>query len=109
MGSNLFNTPAGAGAPGPVGPGNAYEFTFDAFPGSYFSFSTMFIPSNDLFFAPGENGIRLFDENGVPVSGDVTDQVDLWDVGSEANEEPGVGANQVQRQSGANTGTAGLE
>ena len=106
LASNLFNTPVGAGGPGPLLPGGAYEFTFDAFPGSYFSFATMFVPSNDLFFAPGESGIKLFDENGDPMSGEVTDQVDVWDAGTEANEEPGVGPNQVQRQSGADTGPA---
>ncbi len=101
--SGVFNTPVGATDPAPIGPGGAYEFTFDAPPGSALSFATMFIPSNDLFLGPDENGIALWD-NGTQVSGDVTDQVLLWDAGSEANEEPGVGPNQAQRQSGADTG-----
>ncbi len=105
--SDLFNTPVGAGSPGPLLPGGAYEFTFDAFPGSYFSFASMFVPSNDLFFGPGESGIRLFDANGDPLSAeDVTDQIELWDAGTEVNEEPGVGPNQVQRQGPPNTGPA---
>ena len=106
FGGAVFNTPVGATDPAPIGPGGAYEFTFDAAPGARLSLATMFVPSNDLFFGPDENGIALWDENGIPVSGDVTAQVQLWDAGSEANEEPGVGPNQVQRQSGPDTGPA---
>ena len=104
--SNVFNTPVDADAPGPLLPGGSYEFTFMAKPGTFLSFATMFVPSNDLFFGPDENGIALFDENGAPIAGEVTGQIMLWDAGTEANEEPGVGANQVQRQSGPNTGPA---
>ncbi|MQA90416.1 MAG: hypothetical protein GEU90_09285 [Gemmatimonas sp.] len=59
--------------------------------------------SNDLFFSPDERGIDLFAGNR-PVSGDVTDQVDLWDAGTEINEPPGAGPNQAPRQSGPDTG-----
>ena len=95
--------------PGLVLPGEEQEFTFDAgpvtLPGATtrLSFVTMFVQSNDLFFAPGEEGITLF-ENGVRSLGDVTDQVDLWDAGTEVNEEPGVGPNQAPRQGGPDTG-----
>lgn len=106
LSSDLFNTPDGAAGPAPVLPGDAYQFIIYAAPGSYFSLATMFVPSNDLVLAPDESGISLFDSNGKPVSGNVTTHLDLWDVGSEANEEPGVGPNQVQRQSGPNTGPA---
>jgi hypothetical protein len=34
----------------------------------------------------------------------VTDQVTLWDAGTEVNEEPGAGPNQAPRQSGPDTG-----
>lgn len=64
----------------------------------------MFVPSNDLFFAPGECGIALFDDTGDAVAGDVTDELALWDVGTEVNEAPGVGETQVQRQSAPDTG-----
>lgn len=50
----------------------------------------MFVPSTDLFYAQDENGIAVFDETGMPISGDVTDQVMLWDAGTEENQEPGV-------------------
>ena len=104
--SGVFNTPAGATEPGAIGPGGAYEFSFYAAPGSRLSFTTMFVPSNDLFYAPAADGIALYDASGNPVSGDVTAQVFLWDAGSEMNEEPGTGPNQPQRQSGPNTGPA---
>jgi hypothetical protein len=103
--SGAFDTPVGAGAPGVIGPGAAYEFQFSAAPGMYLSFATMFVPSNDLFYAPDESGIALYDGAGMAVSGDVTSQISLWDAGTEVNEEPGVGANQPQRQTGPNTGT----
>ncbi|MEM6768020.1 MAG: spondin domain-containing protein, partial [Bacteroidota bacterium] len=50
--------------------------------------------------------IPLFDSAGDPVLGDVTDQVLLWDAGTELNEQPGVGMNQAPRQSGPDTGDA---
>lgn len=99
-----FNTPVGAGDPAPAFPGEAYEFTVMAVPGVQLSLATMFVQSNDLFYAPGEMGIPLFDENGHPVSGDVTEYIDLWDAGTEANQQPGVGADQAPRQSGPDTG-----
>ena len=89
--SGVFNTPEGATDPAAIGPGGAYEFTFDAPPGASLSFATMFVPSNDLFFAPDENGVALWNPDGTQVSGDVTAQVLLWDAGTEDNEEPGVG------------------
>lgn len=102
--SGAFDTPVGAGAPAPIGPGGAYEFSFTAPKGAFLSFATMFVPSNDYFFAPAENGIALYDSAGTPASGDITSQVMLWDAGSEINQEPGFGPDQVQRQAAPNTG-----
>ena len=104
--SGVFNTPVGASQPGPIGPGGAYEFSFSAAPGSKLSFATMFVPSNDFFYAPDENGIDLFDGSGNQNSGDITAMVQLWDAGTEINQEPGLGIDQPQRQSGPNTGAA---
>ncbi len=98
-----FNTPVGAASPGPIGPGGSYEFTFTASEGEFLSLATMFIQSNDLFYAFEPEGIALFN-NGVPINGDVTNQLALWDAGTEVNEFPGVGANQAPRQSGPDTG-----
>ena len=64
----------------------------------------MFVQSNDLFFAPGGDGIALYDKGGKAVMGDVTSQVALWDAGTELNEEPGVGPAQAPRQPRPNYG-----
>ncbi|MGH9901642.1 MAG: spondin domain-containing protein [Pyrinomonadaceae bacterium] len=101
----VFNTPAGAEGPGPIGPGAAYEFTFTAAPKMKLSLVTMFGQSNDLFYAP-DKPIELFDRKGNPVSGDITAKLTLWDAGTEADEEPGVGQNQAPRQKAPNTGAA---
>ena len=108
--AGVFNTPAGAEGPGPLLPGSAYEFEVKATPDTpYLSFATMFVQSNDLFIAPDEMGIALFDMDGMAMDAmmhDVSADLLLWDAGTEANEEPGVGPNQAPRQSGANTGPA---
>ena len=108
--AGVFNTPAGAGGPGPLLPGSAYEFEVKAAPDTpYLSFATMFVQSNDLFIAPDEMGIALFDMDGMAMDAmmhDVSADLLLWDAGTEANEEPGVGPNQAPRQSAANTGPA---
>jgi len=101
--SALFNTPVGAAVPGPAIPGGAYEFTFSAEEGDYFTFATMFVQSNDLFYTFPEGGIALFN-NGVALSGDMTSQVLLYDAGTEVNEFPGAGLSQVIRQSAPNSG-----
>lgn len=107
-GATVFNTPVGADAPAPIGPGGAYEFTLQALPGDKLGFVTMFVPSNDWFYTPtdADNSISLFGDDGTPVDGDVSDQIALWDAGSEQDEAPGEGPNQVQRQAAANTGPA---
>ncbi|MGA7305630.1 MAG: spondin domain-containing protein [Rhodothermales bacterium] len=100
----VFNTPDGADSPGPILPGQSYSFSFGAAPGSYFSFETMFGESNDLFYAPADTGIALWDSEGHMRSGDVTSEVWLWDAGTELNEEPFVGPNQAPRQDSLNAG-----
>lgn len=104
--SGVFNTPVGASTPGPIGPGGAYEFSFTAPKGAKLSLATMFVPSNDFFYAPDTAGIDLYNPDGTPVSGDVTSQFILWDAGTEINQEPGLGPDQPQRQSAPNTGAA---
>lgn len=104
--SGVFDTPLGEAGPGPLLPGGIYEFEVSAAPGHRLTFATMFVQSNDWFYAPDGSGIALFDAMGTQVSGDVTDQIYLWDAGSEADEEPGVGPNQAPRQAGPDTGPA---
>ena len=100
----VFNTPVGAMAAGPIRPGDSYRFTVTAAPGVKLFMTQMFGQSNDWFYAPGANGIALFDGKGNPVSGDITDQLYLWNAGTEKDEEIGIGPNQGPRQKGANTG-----
>jgi len=106
--SGVFAVPVGGSDPAPLFPGDAYEFEIDAGPhvlpgdgGTRLSFVTMFVQSNDLFFAPDEEGIALYNEDGSPICGngqlDVTDQVLLWDAGTEVNETTG-GPNQKPQQ-----------
>ena len=86
--------------------GSSYEFEVTATPETpYLSFATMYVQSNDLFIAPSENGIPLFDEDGNAVFlKNVTAELHLWDSGTEVNEGPGTGLNQAPRQPRPNTG-----
>jgi len=90
-------------ATGPLFPGSKYEFTFTAEAGQWLSFATMFVQSNDLFYAVGgESGIALWN-NGTPLSGDITSKLMLWDAGTEVNEYPGAGLHQPPRINGGMT------
>ncbi|WP_231367549.1 spondin domain-containing protein [Gillisia sp. JM1] len=106
--SGVFSIPEGETAKGPLFPGDAYEFEINAGPvvlpmdgGTRLSFVTMFVQSNDLFFAPDEGGIPLYDGSDNPIGSsgpvDVTDQVFIWDSGTEVNEATG-GPNQKPQQ-----------
>ena len=78
-----------------IAPGNAYSFTTKADEGDYLSFATMFVKSNDLFFAPPQEGLALF-PNGTPLEGDITAKIRLWDCGTEDTQTPGDGDQQPQ-------------
>ena len=101
----VFNTPAGAAAPAPIGPGAAYEFNVSAEPKMKLTLVTMFGQSNDYFYAT-EQPVELFDEAGEPLSGDITARFALYDAGTEVNQEAGVGSDQAPRQKAPNTGAA---
>jgi len=101
----VFNTPTGAGAPGPITPGAVYEITISAAPGDRLTLTTMMGQSNDWFYAPGEAGIELF-KDGKPISGEISAQIMLWDAGTEVDQEVGIGPDQGPRQKDANTGKA---
>lgn len=105
-GSGAFTTPIHATGPAPIFPGQAYEVTIHANPSAPFlSLATMLVHSNDIFAAPSEMGIALFDSSGAPLPlGDVTQELLFWDVGSEINQAPGMGPDQAPRQSGPDTG-----
>ena len=98
------NDPMGSvpGAP-PIAPGGAFEFDIEASPGDKLSLATMYVPSNDIFLAPGSDGITLF-SGGTAVDGDVTDQVQVWDAGTEPNQQPGFGSNSAPLQDNPDQG-----
>jgi hypothetical protein len=85
-------------------PRHRFEFMIQARPGDRLSIATMLAQSNDGFIAPGPDGIALFDSDGLPISGDVTAQLLLWDAGTEINEEPGLGRRQGLRQGAPHAG-----
>ncbi len=99
----VFNKPTGADMPGPLLPGDAYEFSFTAAEGDKLDLVMMYGQSNDLFYAP-EKAIALFDAHGMPLTGDLTNKLELCDAGTEVNQAPGIGADQAPRQKMKNTG-----
>lgn len=105
--SGVFSSPKQDGNISPLFPGEgAYEFSFTAnTDAQYLSFATMFVQSNDLFFAPRDAGIKLF-RFGAPISGDITRRVLLWDALTEINEEPGEGVYQAPRQTEFDSGSS---
>ncbi len=103
--AGVFAVPLGKKAPAPIFPGQAYVFRVEAEKGDRLSLATMFVQSNDWFYAPGPKGIALF-ENGRPIAGDVSAAFRLWDAGTEVNEPAGEGMYQAPRQKGKNMGPA---
>ncbi len=79
----------GEGTPPVVFPGQSISIRFSAAMGQSLTFTTMYGWSKDLFFAPENPGIMLYDEDGTPIEGDVSSQIKLWDNGSKINQAPG--------------------
>lgn len=79
----------GTGSPALILPGQSTTITFSAAKGEALSFATMYGWSNDLFFAPANPGILVYDNDGNPIEGDVSDQIRLWDNGTRINQSPG--------------------
>jgi len=100
-----FDTPVGAHSAAPALAGESYSFTVDAVPGDHLSFVTMFGMSDDWFFSTGPNGIALFDGE-TPISGEVTDQIGIYDAGTEVDEELAIGVDVGSQQLAPNTGPA---
>lgn len=104
--SGAFANPDGSDTAGPAFPGSSYSFDVHAAPGERLSFATMLVQSNDWFISPLETGVSLYDADGVPLHGDITDQLYVVDAGTEADQPLGEGVDQAPRQSGPNTGAA---
>jgi hypothetical protein len=81
---------------GPIFSGDSFEFEIEAEDGEKLTLLSMYAQSNDLFYG-SVSGINLF-ENDKPISGDVTKNFQLWDAGTEVNQEPGKGSYQAARQ-----------
>jgi hypothetical protein len=99
-GSGVFDTPDGSFIPSLIDSGESYTFTVTAVPGDKLSLLTMFVQSNDWFYSTHSDngGISLFDDAGVPISGDVSDRLTLWESDTEEDQEPGTGPGQAPRQ-----------
>ncbi len=72
-------------------PGATTSFTFHAAKGERLMLVAKYSYSNDLFFAPENPGIELFDQTGAARVGVIPDAVQLWDNGSRLNEAPNSG------------------
>ncbi len=99
----VFAIPVGSEGPGPLLPGESYEFTVTARPGERLQVATMFVQSNDWFLATKRQGIRFF-RRGRAIDKDITSEFRLLDAGTEIDQEPGFGPDQPPRQAGPNTG-----
>lgn len=69
-------------------PGESVSITFNATKGQALMFAAMYGYSNDLFFAPENPGIELFNSDGTAVTGDVSSKIFLWDNGTRVNVQP---------------------
>jgi len=78
-----------SGASPVIMPNESLSFQFSAAKGQALSFVSMYGWSNDLFFAPANPGIKLYQDNGTPIEGDVSTQLKLWDNGTRINQVPG--------------------
>ena len=107
----------GAGAPGPIDPGESASFTLNVNPDDvgqgFFTWATMIIPSNDAFLAAPDDAFadRIFDEDG-NFLGPITIErfgSDVLDAGTEVNTEEGAAfLNQTARDQGiAENGVVG--
>jgi len=115
--SGAFVSPTNQSGPAPITGGESYQFSFTAGPneipdsGMRLSFATMFIQSNDLYYAFEPGGLSLFDGSGTPIGqngpANVTANVNLYDAGTEVDQTPGEGPDQAPRQDALNTGPSG--
>lgn len=83
----------------PMFPGEYATAAVTVSPGEHITVAAMFGESNDTVVAA--LGVAAYD--GDPLSGAL--DLALFDLGTEADQEPGLGADQAPRQSAPNTGT----
>ncbi len=105
----VFQTPVGSTEPSPLLPGHSYSFAVRSRAPEpvQLSFAFMFLQSNDWFIGTDTSGLNLQNVFGGPIADtDVTDQLYLYDAGTEADEPVGAGPHQAPRQPAPNTGPA---
>ncbi|MED5374609.1 MAG: spondin domain-containing protein [Myxococcota bacterium] len=90
----------------PLLPGSQTTFTLEASTGEVLHFATMLAQSNDLFIGHGDGGVPLFEDDGTPISGEIQDQLLLWNLGTEVDQPLGKGPDQAPRQASGNSGAA---
>lgn len=103
--NGTFDSPGGPDDGPALLAGEHATFMVKAKPGDRLQLETMFVQSNDWFYAFGYKGLSLFDGK-TPVSGDVTEYLVLYDAGTEEDTPPGTGPNQkpVQDPMATNVG-----
>ena len=103
--SGIFDSAGGPDNGPAIFPGESAMFTIEAHPGDHLQLETMFVQSNDWFYAFGGEGLALFPEHK-PINGDVTSHLVLYDAGTEEDTAPGTGPNQkpVQKPQATNVG-----
>lgn len=72
-------------------PGESVSIQFHAGKGQHLMFAMMYGYSNDMFFAPENPGLELFNSEGRAITGDVSSNIYMWDNGTRINEQPGSG------------------
>ncbi|HMP47991.1 MAG TPA: spondin domain-containing protein [Oligoflexia bacterium] len=92
-------TEPSSGNTGILAPGQSFTLLLSAnSTDARLSLASSFLQGNDIVIATPDLGVPLFSSDGVPLTGDISDQMDLYDIGTEKNEAPGIGPNQVLRQ-----------
>lgn len=100
----IANEPS-SGSTGILAPGQSYTLLLSAVSKeARLSLATTFLQGNDIVVMSPDTGIPLFNDEGTPVSGNITSFFNFYDVGTEVNEAPGIGPNQVLRQGTAPQG-----
>lgn len=88
----------------PMHPGDSGTVTVEAHEGDLLTIAFMYGQSNDVLIATGAPiAVGTYD---APIDGDLTGDLSLWDMGTEVNEEPGIGPNQAPRQAAPGDGEA---
>lgn len=108
MMSGIFESAGGPDNGPAIFAGESAMFTIKAKPGERLQIATMFVQSNDWFYAFKDEGLSLF-EGSDPISGDVTMKLELYDAGTENDTRPGTGPFQkpVQDPMATNVGPGG--